>query len=225
MPKDLKAQELAKGECKTSMSHGIMAIQWQDRKPVTMFSTSHGAANITDTGKRRQRGNEPVQKPLVVQEYNRGMGGVDRQDQQLASFPIMCRYAKGYKIFFHVLDMAVYKAYVLHATKTGKQGSYHTDWKVDLSEETIAETALPRYQRLGKQPVGPSPMRLEAQSGHTSPIRFRRIPSSITHQGIAKCAGHKLVLRSETPIHEQRELRRAIFNDRILNIDIFVPRR
>ncbi|XP_040063157.1 piggyBac transposable element-derived protein 4-like [Ixodes scapularis] len=147
MLKDLKARKLAKGGCKTSFSHDIMAIQSQDRKPVsTMLSTSHSGADIIGTGKRRHRGNEPVLKPLVVQEYNRGMGGVDRQDQQLASFPIVRRYAKGYKTIFYVLDMAVYNAYVIHAKKTGKRRSY-TDWKVDLSDEIIVETALPRYQR------------------------------------------------------------------------------
>lgn len=83
-------------------------------------------------------------------------GCVDRQDQQLVSYPILRRYAKGYKKIFYVLDMAVYNAYMLHAKKTGKRGSY-TDWKVDLSEEIIAETALPRYQRRGKQPVRLSP--------------------------------------------------------------------
>lgn len=47
------------------------------------------------------------------------MEGVDPQDQQLASFPIMRRYANGYKIFFYVLGLAVYNAYILCVKKTG----------------------------------------------------------------------------------------------------------
>lgn len=35
MPKEFKALKLKKGECKTSFSHGTMAMQWKDRKPVT----------------------------------------------------------------------------------------------------------------------------------------------------------------------------------------------
>lgn len=200
MPKELKAPKLAKGDCKTLFSRGIMAIQWQDRKPVTMLSTCHGAADITDTGKRRHKGNEPVLKPRVVQEYNKGMGGVDRQDQQLACFPIMRRYAKGYKkIFFYVLDMAIYNAYVLQAKKTGKKGSY-THWKVNLAEEIIEETALEGYRRRGRQPVGPSPMRLEAAEWAHFP---RQIPPNPVKQNpsrqcqVCKAQGKKSESRWE----------------------------
>lgn len=100
MPKEFKALKLKKGEYKTSFSHGIMAMHWKDRKPATMLSTCQREADIIDTGKKRHKENEPVLKPRVVQDYNKEMGGTDRQDQQLASFPIMQRYAKGYKKFF-----------------------------------------------------------------------------------------------------------------------------
>lgn len=37
------------------------------------------------------------------------MGGGDREGQQLASFPLMRRYAKSYKkVFFYIMDIAVY---------------------------------------------------------------------------------------------------------------------
>nr|XP_050024245.1 piggyBac transposable element-derived protein 4-like [Dermacentor andersoni] len=160
MPKEFR--ELKKGECKTSFSHGIMAMQWKDRKPITLLSTCHREADIIDTGKRRHKGNEPVPKPRVVQDYNKGMGGVDRQDQQLASFPIMRRYAKGYKkIFFYVLDIAIYNSYVLQAKKAGKKRCC-TEWEISLAEGIIEETAALGYRRRGAHTTGPSPMRLEA---------------------------------------------------------------
>lgn len=57
-------------------------------------------------------------------------------------FPIMRRYAKGYKkIFvFYVLDTAMYNSYVLQAVKTGKKGC-GTEWKTSLAEGIIEETA------------------------------------------------------------------------------------
>lgn len=162
MPKELKKTKLKKGECKAFFSQGIMALTWQDKKPVNMLSTCHKSANVTDTGKKKRHNDLPVLKPQVVQDYNRGMGGVDREDQQLASFPIMRRYAKGYKkIFFYIMDIAVYNSYILSAKITGRRASY-TDWKVDLAEQMIEEAVLPGYRRRGKFPVGDSPMRLEA---------------------------------------------------------------
>lgn len=124
-PKEVKYIKLKKGECKTTFSQGIIARTWQDKKPVNLLSTCHTTANVTDTGKKKHQSDLPVLKPQVVQDYNGGMGGVDREDQQLASFPIMRRYAKGYKnIFFYIMDMAVYNSYILFAKITGKRVSY-----------------------------------------------------------------------------------------------------
>lgn len=59
---------------------------------------------MTNTGKKRRATNDPVVKPKTIIDYNKGMGGVDRMDQQLASFPLMCRYIKAYKkIFFYLI--------------------------------------------------------------------------------------------------------------------------
>ena len=38
-------------------------------------------------------------KPKVVIDYN-SMNAVDKQDQQLSSFPVMRKYSKGYKKCF-----------------------------------------------------------------------------------------------------------------------------
>ncbi|KAK8771667.1 hypothetical protein V5799_010397, partial [Amblyomma americanum] len=88
MPKDFKAK-LQKCECKSLFALGIMALTWQDKKQVTMLSTCHSSTDLTDTGKKGRKNGLPALKPQVVIDYNRGMGGVDREDQQLASFPIM----------------------------------------------------------------------------------------------------------------------------------------
>ncbi|KAK8769229.1 hypothetical protein V5799_014306 [Amblyomma americanum] len=76
MPKELKKMKLKKGECKAFFSHGIMALTWQDKKPVNMLSTCHNTASVTDTGKKNRQSGLPVLKPQVVQDYNRGMGAV-----------------------------------------------------------------------------------------------------------------------------------------------------
>jgi hypothetical protein len=56
----------------------------------------------------------PVIKPKVVIDYNNSMNAVDKQDLQLSSFPLMCRYAKGYKtMFFYMIDVAIFNSYAL----------------------------------------------------------------------------------------------------------------
>lgn len=62
---------------------------WQDKKRVTMPTTLHNGANVTDSGKKGRKNGLPVFKLQVVLDYNQGMGGIDHEDQQPASFPII----------------------------------------------------------------------------------------------------------------------------------------
>lgn len=51
----------------------------------------------TEKVRRKKEGEEEnVLKPSCVIKCNRGMGSVDRQDQFLASFPLIRKSVKGY---------------------------------------------------------------------------------------------------------------------------------
>jgi hypothetical protein len=85
-------------------------VKWKDNTDVHFLSSKHASASITATGKhRRKRVEQPreeVKKPECALEYQKGVGGVDLQDQVTALFPIMKRTVKGYrKIFFYLLGM------------------------------------------------------------------------------------------------------------------------
>ena len=60
-----------------------MVLKWMDKRAVTMLSTIHDDSFITK--KRQSRtapdGQEDILKLLVVEEYNKNMGGVDTGDQ------------------------------------------------------------------------------------------------------------------------------------------------
>jgi hypothetical protein len=100
MLQQFKSTKMGKGETKVVYSHKMMALQWMDRKPVTILSTRHDDVEMTNMGKINRKTNLPVIKPKVVIDYNNSMNAVDKQDQQLSSFPVMHKYAKGYKNFF-----------------------------------------------------------------------------------------------------------------------------
>ncbi|XP_015598511.1 piggyBac transposable element-derived protein 4-like [Cephus cinctus] len=88
----LTSYKLKKGDVTTLSCSGILCLRWRDRKDVYIMSSKHSKAEMVATGKiRRKKGGEQedVVKPSCVIEYNRGMGGVDRHDQFLASFPLM----------------------------------------------------------------------------------------------------------------------------------------
>jgi hypothetical protein len=56
----------------------MMALQWMDRKPVTILSTCHDDVEMKNTGKINGKTNMPVIKPNVVIDYNTSMNAVDK---------------------------------------------------------------------------------------------------------------------------------------------------
>jgi len=112
MPQQFKSTKMGKGETKVVYSHKMMALQWMDRKHVTILSTCHDDVGMTNMRKINRKTNMPVIKPKVVIDYNNSMNAVDKQDQQLSSFPVMRKYAKGYKkIFFYMIDVVIFNNY------------------------------------------------------------------------------------------------------------------
>ena len=79
VPSEMKAP-LKKGETTSALiDSSMMALKWMDKRPVVMLSTIHDNSFVTK--KRRSRtapdGQEDILKPLVVEEYNQNMGGMD----------------------------------------------------------------------------------------------------------------------------------------------------
>ena len=69
--------------------------------------------------------------------YNSNMGGVDLGDQWIATCP---RLMKGniwyYKVFFHMLEVAVLNAYIMYQG-AGHQGVTLTDFKESIVKQLI----------------------------------------------------------------------------------------
>ena len=69
-------------------------------------------------------------EPKNVLDYNRGMGGVDKMDQQLASYTLMSRYINRYKkMFCYGLDKT-FNSYVLYTIYTYQRVSEYTTHRI-----------------------------------------------------------------------------------------------
>lgn len=156
VPPALKGKKLKKGEVAAFSKGKLMAIQWKDKKDVTLLSSVHNCAmkSVVKRGKRKD-------KPVVVVDYNDTMGGVDRVDQHLADYPIPRKRGKKYykKIFFHLLELSIWNSFVLY-NKTGGRKT-HLDFRLGLIEQLI-ETYHPNVvsPRAGRPPAMPHPRRL-----------------------------------------------------------------
>lgn len=72
--------------------NGTLALKWKYKRDVYVISTKHETAEMTEQGK--DQFNLSLKAKRVI-EYNKGIIGIDRQDQMLVCFPVIRKYAEG----------------------------------------------------------------------------------------------------------------------------------
>lgn len=118
VPACIKAkQKMRKGEIKSVSTDGVLALQWMDKRIVTMLTTIHDDSTIVK--RRRTRlsatGLEDIVKPTAIAEYNTYMGGVDKSDQLLTYYTFHHRTTKWWKrAVFHLINVAYVNAYIIY---------------------------------------------------------------------------------------------------------------
>lgn len=155
----LRDANLKKGDIVAYQRGKCMALQWRDKKLVTLLSTVHDAT-MTEVVNRKK---EKVSKPAVVIDYNHTMGGVDKSDQMLSYYPATRSRQKIYykNIFRHLLDMAVFNAFVLHQKQGGKLS--HLEFRLAVVEGLIQKYHDPNRILKRGRPSDTSLQRLTAR--------------------------------------------------------------
>lgn len=156
MPQSLRNKKLRKGEIAAERRGKVLAMRWKDKKDVVLLSTIH-TMDMVETEKRTKK----IIKPKLVLDYNDTMGGVDRADQRMASYPIPRKQGKKYykKIFFRLLEITVWNSFILYGKSGGKKDSL--EFMLTLSEKIIEKykgsVISPKPGRPGRKP---HPLRL-----------------------------------------------------------------
>lgn len=162
IPPDLLKTKLKPGEIAAYQRGKVLALKWKDKKDVSVLSTVHNASMV-EVGVKRKRSEENAtkKKPAVVIDYNDTMGGVDRVDQHLADYPLPRKRGKKYyvKIFFHLVEQALWNSYQLYLKCNGKKTAFCYRLEVirRLVQQNHCSTSSPRRGRPG--PI-PPPLRL-----------------------------------------------------------------
>ncbi|KAI8421116.1 hypothetical protein MSG28_008209 [Choristoneura fumiferana] len=135
---------------KTSMRPGqiagftsgdVDAMVWRDQNRVATISTYHGNAVSTV---------DNTTKPIVIRDYNVCMGGVDKKDQMLATYPIERKRTRIWykKLFRRLLNVSTLNAYIIHK-KNATVKLPHRNFR-----RTLINTILEKH---GKPAVMPTP--------------------------------------------------------------------
>ncbi|XP_049517028.1 piggyBac transposable element-derived protein 4-like [Dermacentor silvarum] len=117
--KDMSWEKKAKrGDVRWLRQNNILYLQWKDKKVVHMMSTAHTANKHVSATRKERRGGvwsmTQIEKPLLIDEYNSGMLGVDKSDQLIASYNVLMKCVRWWKtLFFHCIDIAVVNSFIL----------------------------------------------------------------------------------------------------------------
>ncbi|XP_040067201.1 piggyBac transposable element-derived protein 4-like [Ixodes scapularis] len=137
----LEDANLKKGDIVANQRGKCMALQWRDKKLVTLLSTVHDATMTEMVNSKK----ETVSKPAVVIDYNYTMGGVEKSDQMLSYYPMTRSRQKIYykKIFRHLLNMAVFNAFLLYQKQGGKLS--HLEFRPALVKGMVQKYHKPKH--------------------------------------------------------------------------------
>lgn len=113
--KNFKKQPRGTTEVRIRSDETLAATMWLDKKPVLMLSSRYCNENTDECQRwsKQRKTYERVQRPEVVQVYNKNMGGVDLTDRMLSICPSRNRTKKWtIRVISHFFDLAVVNSWL-----------------------------------------------------------------------------------------------------------------
>lgn len=181
LPAEVTKKKLARGETASALKGRLLCLKWHDKKDVTMLSTTHDNAMVEILDRRRQA----KQKPQVVVDYNTNMGGVDLADQYLITYSISRKRLKNFyqKMFRHLIDVAMYNAFIIYRNRGGKLS--HLDFRLSVINSLIEKYGDSTPKAILRRKVNPeNPTRL---SGRHFPQMIPTQPTTGRRRGQRRC--------------------------------------
>lgn len=100
-----------------------MVCSWNDNSAVTVASNIYSvepAQNVSRWSKKEKK-IKTMKQPLLINKYNKYMGGVDRADQNISLYRCSIRGKKWYSpLILHCIDLVDQNAWQLHCYNGGK---------------------------------------------------------------------------------------------------------
>uniref|UniRef100_H2ZJ97 Uncharacterized protein n=1 Tax=Ciona savignyi TaxID=51511 RepID=H2ZJ97_CIOSA len=150
LPQVFIKQKLKRGGAISCRKSNLMALKWRDKRDVLMLSTIHNNER-SDVSVHTPGGRRLKSKPVVVQDYNKNMVGVDHHDQMMAYYGFSKKSMKWYKkLFFHLISITTVNAHIVY----NKVRLQHGNPKITLLqfiEELVKELAMETTNKIGQK--------------------------------------------------------------------------
>lgn len=123
IPKNFPAdKEMKRGDISYFMSGSISVVKWMDNRGVYLASNFIDPTEVIKV-KRRVAGQAnkididiDIDCPLIIQHYNKGMGGVDLMDQKKVYYEYDRRSKWRFylRLFFDLFELCVHNSYIIY---------------------------------------------------------------------------------------------------------------
>ena len=138
LPATFKNPNIPKGEHRYRRHENTLAIRFNDKKEIYFLSTIN-KANVIDTRQRGRQGNA-VRKLKLIDDYNRYMGGIDRNDEMIGTYSCVRKSMKWTKkVAFHFLEEGILNAHILFKKVGGTKPLLR--FKLDCINYSLAAAA------------------------------------------------------------------------------------
>jgi hypothetical protein len=172
---------LRKGEFQYKTKGPIVAVRWMDNKVVNFLSSVNTHMNTTVVSRKNKQGKkEDVSCPILVAEYNRIMGGVDRFDQLRERYEVGRRSVKWWhRIMYFFIDIAVVNSFLLFCIKNRKgKPRDQLSFRISLARQLIGSYCSRKRRGrpaafLAKSRTIPEDVRLAGVGQHLVPTHSR----------------------------------------------------
>ena len=95
----------------------ITFVRWKDNKVVAVISSKYGLNHTAKTKRyiKEKKSKVDIEQPQCIKKYNEGMGGVDRLDQNIATYMIAHRSKKWWwPIFRFCVDLCASNTFQIY---------------------------------------------------------------------------------------------------------------
>ncbi|XP_005096839.1 piggyBac transposable element-derived protein 4-like [Aplysia californica] len=156
-----------------SRSGEIVCVTWHDAKRCSLMSTIHTDNTVDKLVRKRGApgGFRTVEKPVIAEDYNGFMGGVDYFDQVTKNCEYPHRNCKWYHALYHfVKEVAMVNAFALYKAKQSKE-TFAKDFRNALIDQLVSPH-MKNYQRARQARPNPAAPRLSAAESLHFPRKY-----------------------------------------------------
>ncbi|KAL7839607.1 hypothetical protein SRHO_G00262650 [Serrasalmus rhombeus] len=166
--KSLKKKGRGSFDVRMEGNHNICAVRWYDNRAVTLVSSFAGPEPVTKIQRwiKATKSYTEVERPYIVDAYNKHMGGVDLLDSFAAKYKFSMKSHRWYiYIFWHTITLAIINAWLLYkrgckACNIPKKVILNRrGFQAQLASSVILENSIP-----------PKPKRRQPSLGRGSPV-------------------------------------------------------